>query len=272
LREELHMNAPAADRVTATPSAAAVDHHPLRRLTAEEIQEARRVLAEADLLTPTTRFAYLGLEEPTKDEVLAWSPGDVVERRVRAVLLDVATGQTTDTVVTLTEHEVESATEIDCASAGQPPILLEEFILVDEIVKGDEGWRAAMARRGVEDLDLVRPCPLSAGVFDIAGEEGRRLLRVLSFLQHRPEDHCWAHPIDGVVAYVDLIEKRVVELIDDQVLPIPAEEGNFDDPAYVGPERTTLKPLEITQPEGPSFTVEGDEVTWEKWRFRCRPS
>jgi primary-amine oxidase len=263
------MNAPAADRVTANPSvAAAVDHHPLRRLTADEIQEAHRVLAEADLLTPTTRFAYLGLEEPTKDEVLAWSPGDVAERRVRAVLLDVATGQTTDTVVTLTEHEVESATEIDCASAGQPPILLEEFILVDEIVKGDEGWRAAMARRGVEDLDLVRPCPLSAGAFDIAGEEGRRLLRVMSFLQHRPSDHCWAHPIDGVVAYVDLIEKRVVELIDDKVLPIPAEEGNFDDPAYVGPERTTLRPLEITQPEGPSFTVEGDTVTWEKWRFR----
>jgi primary-amine oxidase len=262
------MNAPAADRVTANPSAAAVDHHPLRRLTAAEIQEARRVLEDADLLTPTTRFAYLGLEEPTKDQVLGWSPGDVVERRVRAVLLDVATGRTTDTVVTLTEHEVESVTEIDCASAGQPPILLEEFILVDEIVKGDEGWLAAMARRGIEDLDLVRPCPLSAGVFDIAGEEGRRLLRVLSFLQHRPSDHCWAHPIDGVVAYVDLIEKRVVELVDDKVLPVPEEEGNFDDPAYVGPERTTLKPLEITQPEGPSFTVEGDEVTWEKWRFR----
>jgi len=40
------------------------------------------------------------------------------------------------------------------------------------------------------------------------------MLRVLSFLQNRPEDHCWAHPIDGVVAYVALTEKRVVELID----------------------------------------------------------
>jgi primary-amine oxidase len=258
------MNAPAADQEIAT----AVDHHPLRRLTAEEIDEARRVLGEAGLLAPTTRFAFLGLEEPAKPEVLGWRPGDPVNRRVRAVLLDVATGKVVDAVVTVTEHEVESVTEVDCASAGQPPILLEEFIAVDEIVKADEGWRAAMARRGITDLDLVRPCPLSAGAFDLAGEEGRRLLRVLSFLQNRPSDHCWAHPIDGVVAYVDLIEKRVIELIDDELLPIPAEEGNFDDPEYVGPARTTLKPLEITQPDGPSFSVDGDVVTWENWRFR----
>jgi len=52
------------------------------------------------------------------------------------------------------------------------------------------------------------------------------------------------------------------------VLPIPAEEGNFDDPAYVGPARTTLRPIEITQPEGPSFTVDGDEISWEGWKFR----
>jgi primary-amine oxidase len=109
---------------------------------------------------------------------------------------------------------------------------------------------------------------LSAGNFTIAGEEGRRLLRVLSFLAHRQDDHCWAHPIDGVVAYVDLIERRVVQLIDEAVMPIPEEEGNFDDPGYVGPARTSLKPIEITQPEGPSFRVDGDVVRWENWTFR----
>jgi primary-amine oxidase len=51
-----------------------------------------------------------------------------------------------------------------------------------------------MARRGVTDLDLVRPCPLSAGAFGIQGEEGRRMLRVLSFVQHHEKDHPWAHP------------------------------------------------------------------------------
>jgi len=28
------------------------------------------------------------------------------------------------------------------------------------------------------------------------------------------------------------------------------------------------KPLNITQPEGPSFTVEGNKVLWQQWSFR----
>jgi primary-amine oxidase len=242
--------------------------HPLQRLTADEIDRARQLFEANDLSGETIRFSFLALEEPAKDEVLAFKAGDPVDRRVRAVLLDVATGNTRIVVASLTRSEIDEVREVDTRVDGQPAILLEEFIAVDEIVKADESWRAAMAKRGITELDLVRPCPLSAGDFGLEGEPGRRLLRVLSFLANRPEDHCWAHPIDGVVAYVDLIEKRVIELIDHEVLPIPAEEGNFDDPAYVGPERTSLRPIEITQPEGPSFTVDGDEVSWEGWRFR----
>ncbi len=242
--------------------------HPLDRLTADEIHAARWLFEKQGLLTHTTRFALLALEEPTKAEVLAFRPGATVDRRVRAVLLDVATGAASTVVASLTREEIDVRTPIDPAVDGQPPIMLEEFVAVDEIVKADPDWQAAMARRGITDLDLVRPCPLSAGDFDLAGERGRRLLRVLSFLANRPEDHCWAHPIDGVVAYVDLIERRVVELVDQAVMPIPAEEGNFDDPAYVGPQRETLKPIEITQPHGPSFTVQGDVVRWENWTFR----
>ncbi|MDG4826366.1 primary-amine oxidase [Asanoa sp. WMMD1127] len=242
--------------------------HPLDRLSAAEIDAARTLFQKQDLLTPTTRFALLALEEPAKHEVLAWRPGDPLDRRVRALLLDVATGQVRSAIASVTREQVDEVVDIDPAVDGQPPILLDEFISVDEIVKADPQWRAAIERRGITDFDLVRPCPLSAGDFDIPGESGKRLLRVLSFVAHRPEDHCWAHPIDGVVAYVDLIEKKVVQLIDHALLPVPQEEGNYDDPAYTGPPRETLKPLEITQPDGASFQVDGDQVTWEGWTFR----
>ncbi len=242
--------------------------HPLDRLSADEIDAARRIIDEQGLLSPTTRFTLLALEEPPKEQVLAYRPGDPIDRRVRALLLDVATGAARSLVTSLTRGVIDSDVPVDPVVDGQPPIMLEELVTVDEIVKADAGWRAAMARRGVVDLDLVRPCPLSAGDFGIAGEKGRRLLRVLSFLAHRPEDHCWAHPIDGIVAYVDLIERRVVQLVDHQDLPIPAEEGNFDDPDYVGPARTDLKSIEITQPQGPSFQVDGDLVQWQNWSFR----
>ncbi|MFB9236875.1 primary-amine oxidase [Plantactinospora siamensis] len=261
------MTSLAADQPAgAAPEGAAT--HPLSRLTAAEIDAARDLFDAHGLLGPTVRFALLALEEPAKDEVLAHRPGAELDRRVRAVLLDVTTGACRSAVASLGRKALDEVVEIDPAVDGQPPILLEEFIAVDEIVKADPAWRAALARRGITDFDLVRPCPLSAGNFDFPGERGRRMLRVLSFVAHRPEDHCWAHPIDGVVAYVDLIERRVVELIDHELLPVPEEEGNYDDPEYVGPIRTSLKPIEITQPEGASFTVTDDVVSWENWTFR----
>ncbi len=260
------MTATTADQSAGSDPGAAT--HPLDRLTAAEIQAARALLDKQGLLTATTRFPLLGLEEPPKHEVLAFGPGDPVDRRVRAVLLDVATGRARTVIASLTRSEIDRNTALDPVTDGQPPIMLEEFIAVDDIVKADPGWRAAMERRGITDLDLVCPCPLSAGDFEIPGEEGRRLLRVLSFLQHRKSDHPWSHPIDGVAAYVDLTERRVVDLIDDQLLPVPEVEGNHDDPALTGPPRTTLKPIEITQPDGPSFTVDGDVVSWQNWTFR----
>ncbi|MFP5071968.1 primary-amine oxidase [Pseudonocardia nantongensis] len=238
--------------------------HPLARLTAAEIDAARELLAVHDLLAPGVRCAVLSLEEPTRDEVAAHRAGGPVDRRIRAVLLDGGSGRSRTVLASLTRSAIDERIEHDPVTDGQPPIMLEEFEAVDAIVKADPGWLAAMAERGITDVSLVAACPLSAGSYDLPGERGRRMLRVLSFLQARPDDSPWAHPIDGVVAYVDLLEKRVVELVDTGVLPVPAEEGNFGD----GPYRTSRRPLHVTQPEGPSFTVDDDVVEWEGWRFR----
>lgn len=34
------------------------------------------------------------------------------------------------------------------------------------------------------------------------------------------------------------------------------------------PIRTDLKPYVVQQPEGPSYTINGREVNWQKWKFR----
>jgi primary-amine oxidase len=56
------------------------------------------LLAEHGLVGEHTRFAYLGVEEPPKNEVLAFREGDPVDRRVRAILLDTASGGAVDVV------------------------------------------------------------------------------------------------------------------------------------------------------------------------------
>ena len=241
--------------------------HPLDPASAAEYEAGRRILAAAGLLAGPVRFAYYGLEEPAKEEVLA-PAGPPADRRLRAFLIDVSSGESTDVVVSLTQGDVVSARTLDPRTDGQPPILDQDFAVAEEVVRADPGWREAMARRGLTDVTRIRACPLTAGSFGFPGEEGRRLVRVLAFVQDDEHGYAWAHPVDGVAAYVDLIERRVIELVDEFELPVPQESGDYDDPAVRGPHRTTLRPLEITQPEGPSFTLDGHLLRWEGWSMR----
>ncbi|GKT76042.1 copper amine oxidase [Colletotrichum tofieldiae] len=39
-------------------------------------------------------------------------------------------------------------------------------------------------------------------------------------------------------------------------------------PDFVRERRTTTKPYHVAQPEGPSFSIDGNHVTWEKWTMR----
>ena len=125
-----------------------------------------------------------------------------------------------------------------------------------------------MARRGYHDLSKIRTCPITAGAFGPPEDDRRRMVRVLAFVMEREHDLAWAHPVDGLAAYVDLIEKKVFKVTDEFELPVPAESGDYDDEAVRGPHRTTLKPIEITQPEGPSFTLDGYALRWQDWSMR----
>ncbi|MEB3371592.1 primary-amine oxidase [Saccharopolyspora mangrovi] len=238
--------------------------HPLAPLSAEEISLAREVLTGADLLPHTARVVYLGLEEPSKDALHA---NAAHERVVRALLHDLVTPGGQDVLVSLTSKSVLAHRRLDPATDGQLPILDEEFELVEKVLAQDERWLAALEARGL-DVAEVRVAPLSAGVFEYPEEVGRRILRGLAFRQEHPGDHAWAHPIDGLVGYVDVMSRTVDQVIDLGPVPIPAEPGNFNDPAVVGPLRTSQKPIEITQPEGPSFTLEGNLLRWENWSLR----
>jgi primary-amine oxidase len=241
--------------------------HPLDMTTEAEVSAVRDILDGSGLLGESIRWAFFAPEEPAKAEVLAHRLGTAPDRRFRVVLLDLATGTSRDVVVSVSQERVDSVHELDPATTGQPPIIDSEFVLIEEIVNANAEWTEALRRRGL-DPAMVRSVPLSAGVYDYPEEVGRRIVRSFGFRQDHPKDHPWAHPVDGLVAYVDLTRRVVTKVIDQRLLPVPAESGNYDDPEVTGPARTTLKPIEITQPEGPSFTVEGNRVQWEKWDLR----
>ncbi|MGQ0573044.1 MAG: primary-amine oxidase [Pseudonocardia sp.] len=241
--------------------------HPLELTTAAEVERVRAALAGAGLLGEHVRFAFLAPEEPPKDAVLAHRDGDPVDRRFRAVLLDLGTGRSWDTVVSATRGEVDRTRELDPPRDGQPPIIDAEFEMIEDILNADERWLDALRARDLDPAQ-VRAVPLSAGVYDEPDEVGRRIVRAFGFHQATARTNPWSHPVDGLVAYVDLTARAVRRVIDTGVVPLPAASGDFDDPAVQGPPLDTLRPIEITQPEGRSFTVEGNRVRWAKWDLR----
>ncbi len=228
--------------------------------TAEELQKVRTILSDAGLFGDSIRVAYLGLLDPPRG-----ARSEEADRRFRVFLHDISGAAPTDVIVSATQEAIESSVTLDTALTGELPVLEEEFGAVEELLTTDARWLAALAARGL-DVAQVRVAPLSAGVFEYPNEKGHRILRGLAFVQNFPEDSAWAHPIDGLVAYVDIVAKTVDQVLDFGVVPIPAEHGNYTDPTLTGPLRETLKPISITQPEGVSFSVTGgNHIEWEKW-------
>ncbi|GAA1616884.1 primary-amine oxidase [Leucobacter chromiireducens] len=241
--------------------------HPLDPLNEAEITAARRVIEAAGLLTEHVRVAMLLLQEPPKPELAAWKPGDPIPRRVVFTLLDRATIEHTEVVVSLVTEQIESSRTLPTTEApyGQAAVLMEEFTGVGDIVKASPEWRAAMERRGLgEYIDTAYCSPLAPGYFGREDEQGRRFVRSLVYLTPNEGDSPWAHPVEGMLVRVDLTTQRVIDVFDEGDVPTPMRNGNYGLDAH-GPARTTLKPIDITMPEGPSFSVDGNRVRWENW-------
>jgi primary-amine oxidase len=246
--------------------AAPTSPHPLSPLTGDEISAARD-LALARAANPEgVRFAYLGLYEPAKETVRAADRGEpfTTDRRVRMHLIEGPEADVTEVVASVTRAAID---QWEVARGMRPALQIEESIMVLAALHGHEEWNAALDRRGIVDRSLVQIDPWPAGTFGLPHEENRRISRCLAFLRESKEDNGYARPLEGLMAYVDMGRGEVLEVVDLGVVPFPPKAGSYY-PEDNGPLRSDLKPLEITQPEGPSFEVDGNLVRWQKWTMR----
>jgi primary-amine oxidase len=260
---------------TVEPSVATA-RHPLDPLSPAEIEAAGRILKSARALADTARFVFITLDEPDKATVLGFQPGDAIERRAFVIIRERAERRNFEAVVSISRGEVVSWQE---RTGIQPPIMFEEFLTSEQVVKNDPRWQEAMRKRGVTDLDNVMIDPWSLGYNgpDDAPENGR-FVRPLTFVrQGSPDDNGYARPVEGLVVRFDLDRMEIVDIEDHGAVPLPPRSGNYtvdtisdanNYPHFPSGPRTDLKPVEITQPEGTSFQVDGYEVRWQKWRFR----
>jgi primary-amine oxidase len=235
--------------------------HPLEPLTAAEIEAAAAAIRADSRWDELTRFALLALDEPEKDVL---GNGAAGTRLAIATVYDRGRMETARVSVDLDGGKVRSWEAVKEAHAT---LFAEELYEATLLVRADERWQAAMARRGISDLDSVQLDPWPAGNFDGTFDAAGRRVRVLAYLRPDPGANGYAKPVEGVLAIVDLVKRQVSEVHDYGEVPIPPEPGEYRRDV-VGPARQGLRALEITQPDGPSFTVDGNLISWQRWRFR----
>ena len=183
------------------------------------------------------------------------------------MLLDRATHAAYEAVVDLVTKSVASFKQLP--PGIQPSIMLDEFFEVERAVRKNPDFLAALERRGIKNPDLVMVDPWSAGFYGTEPPEyqGRRLMRALCFVRSEERDNGYARPIDSMVVVVDVNKLEVLKVEDYGIVPMPPESGNWAR-EYIPDVRTGLKPIEIVQPQGVSFQVSGQQVEWQKWKFR----
>lgn len=261
--------------------------HPLQSLTANEIQKASKA-TKSRLNGDNVRFVAISLSEPGKNS--AAPP----VRSAEVVALNPDTGIATELLIALNDDSSDEATVTKCQDLPpgvQPMFSPEDCDLAEEICKASEEVMAALKERyGIDDMSRIAADPWSvhlASEEDIAmtrsdnGGPPRRLVQ--TFLYQRVdgknlEDNHYAHPID-ILPVVDLNTKTVVRIdgLDREPAPlIPQESVNYHRDllktnSYLETmwRSDALKALNITQPDGPSFTVsDGNLVKWQNWSIR----
>jgi primary-amine oxidase len=240
--------------------------HPLDPLTQSELEETVRILKAERHLSENV-LASINLIEPAKQAIANYKLGESLERKALAVLLDRNRRTAFELIVNLNDHSVSSVTELP--SGVQPSIMLDEFAECEQAVRRSPLFQEALRKRGVSDADLVMVEPWSAGMYgtELPQEEGVRRMRALCFVRSEPLDNGYARPMDSIVIVVDLYKMEVIRIEEYGVVPLPPEPGNWAR-EYIPRMRNDLKPIEILQPEGPSFEVTGNQVEWQKWKFR----
>ena len=204
------------------------------------------------------------LEEPPKAEVRGWLKGEAFSRHAFAVVL--TDGRIGEAAINLDARTLSAWNVIENRQAA---ITIDEIVAVGDILKSDERWRAAMAKRGITDFANILCFPFSTGPSFDPALAGRRLLNSSCVDRTGASNNVSGRPIENLMATVDLVTRKVVSITDLGVLPLPP-----DTPSHAwkdsGQARPVARPVEIASPQGSNIAITGGEVRWDNWSFHVR--
>lgn len=230
-------------------------------LTTDEISEFMALVLADERVGDTPRVWALAVEEGLARS-LAPNQGRPVRVTVMNPAAHAAWAVTGWTSGSDREASITGWADVD---AKRPGVSSDEARMVAQAARKSPLLQEALAKRGIHDTSLTWVDPESITGFEPEDLADRRLSWGTVWHRESPSDNGYARPVAGLVPIIDLETLEIVRLEDHGVLPMATETGLYRSGTW-GPDRE-VKPLEITQPDGVGFDIDGHAITWQNWSF-----
>ncbi|EXJ80072.1 primary-amine oxidase [Capronia epimyces CBS 606.96] len=271
-----------------------VHNHPLDQLSGDEVRAARQAVLNARKAHVLFRNIYS--VEPAKAELIKFLNAEHAgtlspetprpPRRARVqydVVYDDRSHEYMESIIDIATGKEADLRRVD--RGVQQSLTVDEFREFNNVCIESDMFKQAIKDLNLDEKFEVAIDPWPYGGPDV-GEVTPRYTQGLCFakLRHEnPDTNHYAFPLP-IIPVMDTYKKEIIRI--DRLATGGTEDGLASGtvgekvlehcrPAEYVPElldrpvRNDLKPLNVLQPEGPSFTVGDDSlVEWQKWRFR----
>ena len=235
--------------------------HPLNGLTTQEISLTFDTIKKSKHAYENMRFSEIKLKEPEKSKVWDAFLNHRTYNEDRVAIFTLLKGK--QVIEGAVDLKTKKVTQWNVLENTHGMVLYDDMVAVQEIITASEDYKKALAKRGVHDISKVVTTPLTVGYF--GGKDGLdrelNVLKVVSYLD-TGDGNYWAHPIENLVAVVDLDNKKIVKLEEGSIIPVPMQPNPI-----AAKNQKAFKPLEVVEPEGKNFSISGQTIHWGPWCF-----
>ncbi|HEY6892422.1 MAG TPA: primary-amine oxidase, partial [Solirubrobacter sp.] len=241
--------------------------HPLDPLSADEIRRAVAVLRRDRGVGERWRFGTIEVREPAKETLRAWTTGGAFDREAELICFNRDDGRTYKARVSLDGDRVLAW---DHCAGVQANFTVDEYRECDVELRKHPRVIETLARHGITDMDRVLVDTWAYGGLIMPEKyRDRRVGWTDVWALNEQGSNPYANPLTGLHFLVDVNTLELLEIEDSGPAERPPTMGEYVPRLVPGLQpRDDLKPLEITQPHGVSFTLDGNVLRWQKWSMR----
>jgi len=242
--------------------------HPLDPLTPIEIKAVSDIVRKHcafDIF-----FDEIEMLEPIKSKVRSWKSGQPWRRMARVTCFRRGELGVYQAHVDLVDEKVTHWNHVPNA---RYKIDGRDIAGVWEAARNSEKLNMALTKRGLvlqEDRLAMEPWPMGhTHGMPHENVQGCALNMVYIWERLHHLDNHYAHPVEGLYLIFDRISGQILDLVDRyENLPVPKAPMNYRlEPGHSRQRGLDLKPLNIQQPDGVSFTLENRLLKWHKWKL-----